>query len=146
MIIINPLNYTNYVKDDAIELLKNELGWQYYGGKHYESRFTKFFQSYYLPVKFNFDKRRAHLSSLIISGQISRDEALHRMNENLYSEKEINYDLEYVAKKLDWSVTEFKAIIDLPPNRHKDFPTNENLFHLGMKSRKYFRYLLRQFS
>jgi N-acetyl sugar amidotransferase len=143
MIIINPLNYINYVKDDAIEILKKELGWQYYGGKHYESRFTKFFQSYYLPLKFNFDKRRAHLSSLIISGQISRYDALKKMGEKLYSENEINYDLEYVAKKLGWSVTEFEEIINLPPNRHEDFATNEILFNLGMKSKKIFRYLLR---
>ena len=143
MKFINPLNYINYRKDDAIETLKKELGWQYYGGKHYESRFTKFFQSYYLPLKFNFDKRRGHLSSLIISGQISRNEALNKMKEEIYSESEISYDLEFVAKKLDWSAQEFKSIINLPPNRHKDFATNEHLFSFGMKSRKYLRYFFR---
>jgi N-acetyl sugar amidotransferase len=136
MIIINPLNYINYNKEEAIEILKNELGWQYYGGKHFESRFTKFFQSYYLPLKFKFDKRRAHLSSLIISGQISRNEALNTMKEDLYSEKEINFDLEYVAKKLDWSEEEFRAIINQPPASHHDFPTNEYLFKFGLKFSK----------
>jgi N-acetyl sugar amidotransferase len=136
MIIINPLNYINYKKDEAIEILKNELGWQYYGGKHYESRFTKFFQSYYLPVKFNFDKRKAHLSSLIISGQMTREDALNKMNENPYSEDEINFDLEYVAKKLGWSAEEFREIISLPPNRHQDFATIEYLFNLGIKFKK----------
>ncbi len=136
MKIINPLNYINYQKDDAISLMKEELGWQYYGGKHYESRFTKFFQSYYLPVKFGFDKRIGHLSSLIISGQMTRDEALTKMEEDVYSEKDINFDLEFVAKKLDWSVDEFKAIINLPPNRHQDFPTSEGLFRLAMKAKK----------
>ena len=72
MKIISPLNYLNYRKNEAIEILTKELGWQYYGGKHHESRFTKFFQSYYLPFKFHFDKRRAHLSSLIVSGQINK--------------------------------------------------------------------------
>jgi predicted DNA-binding ArsR family transcriptional regulator len=139
MKIINPLNYIDYRKDEVIETMKRELGWQYYGGKHHESRFTKFFQSYYLPVKFNFDKRRAHLSSLIVSGQISRDEALNKMKENVYAENEIENDLEYVAKKLDWSPTEFKAIINLPPNRHQDFETNENLFDFGMKSKNYLK-------
>jgi N-acetyl sugar amidotransferase len=143
MKIINPLNYINYRKNEAIQILKNELGWQYYGGKHYESRFTKFFQSYYLPLKFNFDKRRAHLSSLIISGEISRSEALKKMEEELYSEKEINYDLEYVAKKLDWSAKEFREIINLPPNRHKDFATNESLFNFGIKSKEYLKYFLK---
>jgi N-acetyl sugar amidotransferase len=139
MKIINPLNYIDYRKDEVIDTMKRELGWQYYGGKHHESRFTKFFQSYYLPVKFNFDKRRAHLSSLIVSGQISRDEALNKMKENVYAENEIENDLEYVAKKLDWSPTEFKAIINLPPNRHQDFETNENLFDFGMKSKNYLK-------
>ncbi len=143
MKIINPLNYINYRKDDAIETLEKELGWQYYGGKHHESRFTKFFQSYYLPQKFNFDKRRAHLSSLIISGQISRDDALNKINENIYPENEIKYDLEFVAKKLDWSVQEFKEIINLPPNSHKNFATNEYLFNLGMKSKKYLKYIFK---
>lgn len=143
MKIITPLNYVNYRKEDAIETLKKNLDWQYYGGKHYESRFTKFFQSYYLPLKFNFDKRRAHLSSLIISGQITRDEALNKMKEEVYSEKEINYDLEFVAKKLDWSPEEFRAIINMPPGRHRDFATNESLFSFGVKMKKYLKYFLR---
>lgn len=142
MKIITPLNYIDYRKDDVIEFMKKELGWQYYGGKHYESRFTKFFQSYYLPQKFRFDKRRAHLSSLIISGQMSRNTALETMKENVYSMDEIGNDMEYVAKKLDWSIKEFKAIIDLPPHRHQDFPTNEKLFSFGLKSKNYFKKIL----
>ena len=139
MVIINPLNYIDYRKDDAIETLQRELGWQYYGGKHHESRFTKFFQSYYLPLKFNFDKRRAHLSSLIVSGQISREHALDKMKENVYSENEVEHDLEFVAKKLDWSPQAFRSIIDLPSNRHQDFPTNEKLFDFGMKFKEYLK-------
>jgi len=142
MKIINPLNYIDYRKDDVIELMKNELGWQYYGGKHYESRFTKFFQSYYLPHKFRFDKRRAHLSSLIVSGQMSRDKALGLMKADVYSADEIGNDMEYVAKKLDWSLSEFKAILDLPPNRHQDFPTNEKLFSFGLKAKNYLKKIL----
>ncbi len=136
MTIINPLNYIDYRKDAAIEMMQKELDWQYYGGKHYESRFTKFFQSYYLPVKFGYDKRRSHLSSLIVSGQITREEALKIMEQPSYSEKEISFDLEYVAKKLDWSVREFKEIIDQPPHRHQDFATNDRLFTAGAKSKK----------
>jgi len=139
MKIINPLNYIDYRKDDSIETMQNELGWQYYGGKHHESRFTKFFQSYYLPHKFNFDKRRAHLSSLIVSRQITRTEALTKMKEEVYLENEIVNDLECVAKKLDWSPQEFRAIIDLPPNRHQDFPTIEGLFRFGLKSKAFLK-------
>jgi N-acetyl sugar amidotransferase len=143
MQIINPLNYIDYRKNEAIETMKTETGWQYYGGKHYESRFTKFFQSYYLPLKFNFDKRRAHLSSLIISEQISRDEALEKMKENVYYENEVGNDLEFVAKKLDWSPEEFRAIIDLPPNRHQNFPTNEYLFNFGLRTKNYLKNILK---
>jgi len=135
MKIINPLNYIDYRKDRAIETMKEELGWQYYGGKHYESRFTKFFQSYYLPVKFNIDKRRAHLSSMVVSGQLPRQEALEIIKEKVYNEGEIENDLEYVAKKLDWSPDEFKAIIALSPRHHQDFPTNESLFRFALKSK-----------
>jgi len=143
MKIINPLNYIDYKKDEAIETMQNELGWQYYGGKHHESRFTKFFQSYYLPVKFGYDKRRAHLSSMIVSGQTSRENALELMKEKIYSEKEIISDMEYVAKKLDWSPAEFKAILELPPRRHQDFPTNEGLFRFGLKSKEYLKRIFR---
>jgi len=143
MKIINPLNYIDYRKDDAIETMKSELGWQYYGGKHHESRFTKFFQSYYLPVKFGYDKRRAHLSSMIVSGQIMRESALELIKDKVYSENEIVNDMEYVAKKLDWSPAEFRAILELPPNRHQDFPSNENLFRFGLKSKDFLKRIFR---
>lgn len=139
MQIITPLNFIDYRKNDVIELMKRELGWQYYGGKHYESRFTKFFQSYYLPQKFKFDKRRAHLSSLIVSDQLSRDEALKIMNEKVYNDEEIGNDMEYVAKKLDWSLKEFRSILELPPHKHQDFPTNESLFRFGLNAKNYFK-------
>lgn len=134
--IISPLNYINYNKEEAIDILTRELGWQYYGGKHHESRFTKFFQSYYLPYKFSIDKKRAHLSSLIISGQLPRDEALRIMNEKKYSEAEMNDDLEYVAKKLDWTPAEFREIIDQPPRRHTEFASNDRLFKIGVRAKR----------
>ncbi|MCU0472648.1 MAG: N-acetyl sugar amidotransferase [Bacteroidales bacterium] len=142
MNILSPLNYFNYRKEEAIDILTRELGWKYYGGKHYESRFTKFFQSYYLPYKFNFDKRRAHLSSLVISGQMKRSEALEAMKEFSYSENEINDDIDYVAKKLDWSPQEFRNIIDLPPREHREFANLDHLFNLGIKAKRMVRKIL----
>ncbi|MHC1703824.1 MAG: N-acetyl sugar amidotransferase [Tenuifilaceae bacterium] len=142
MTIVNPLNYINYRKEEAIEFMKENLGWEYYGGKHYESRFTKFYQSYYLPTKFKFDKRRGHLSSLIMSRQLTRDQALNTMKESVYSESEIEYDLEYIAKKLDWTPQEFKDIINQPPKRHQDFPTNEFIFSFGLKLKNYISRIL----
>jgi len=136
MNIINPLNYIDYRREAVIDTMKKELGWQYYGGKHFESRFTKFFQSYYLPLKFGYDKRRAHLSSLIMSGQITRDDAINEMNGSPYPENEIRHDIEYVAKKLGWTVDEFSEIISLPPAAHKDLPNNESLFELGRQVKR----------
>lgn len=133
MKIIYPLNYIEYNKELAIEKMRTELDWHYYGGKHFESRFTKFFQSYYLPVKFNIDKRRGHLSSMIISGQLDRAEALKLMNEKVTAEDEIENEIEFVAKKLDWTLKELKNIISLPPHRHEDYPTNDALFSLAAK-------------
>ncbi len=137
MKVINPLNYIDYRKEEAIKVLNSELGWKYYGEKHFESRFTKFFQSYYLPVKFGFDKRRAHYSSLIISGQLTRDRALEKMKENSYSESELFGDLEYIAKKLDWSAEEFREIINLPPAAHEDFASDKYIFDLGLKIKRF---------
>jgi N-acetyl sugar amidotransferase len=139
MKILSPLNYFDYRKDEAIDILSKEFGWKYYGGKHHESRFTKFFQNYYLPYKFGFDKRRAHLSSLVISGQMTRDEALKSVQDHTYTEPEISDDLEYVAKKLDWTPLEFREIIGLPPARHKDFPNNDLLFSLGIRIKRLVR-------
>ena len=141
MKILSPLNYLNYRKDEAMDLLSRDLGWKYYGSKHNESRFTKFFQNYYLPHKFGFDKRRAHLSSLVISGQMSRDEALEAMKVSACTGSEINDDLEYVAKKLDWTPQEFRDIIALPPRMHKDFANNDFLFNTGIRTKR----LLRKF-
>lgn len=137
MKILYPLNYIDYKKENAMEIMKNELGWQYYGGKHYESRFTKFFQSYYLPVKFNIDKRKAHYSSLIIAGQMSRFEALTAISEPSYSH--IDEDLEYVAKKLDWTPEEFMQVLARDPQKHQDYPSNKKLFTLGIKLKSYFK-------
>jgi N-acetyl sugar amidotransferase len=119
------LNLIDYNKQDAMDLLQKEYGWRYYGGKHYESRFTKFFQSYYLPTRFGFDKRKAHLSSLIVSGQITREEALVELAKPLYTEFELEGDKEYIRKKLDLTEEEFETILTQPLKTYKDYPSNE---------------------
>jgi hypothetical protein len=122
---INPLNYIDYNKSKAISFLQKEMGWQYYGGKHYESVFTKFFQSYYLPKRFGYDKRLAHLSSLILSGEISRDEALVEIEQPLYNEKSLKQDIDYICKKLDIDIEYFENLLNAPKRSHKDFANNE---------------------
>ena len=121
MEIIRPLNYLNYNKDKAIEILEKEIGWKYYGGKHYESRFTKFFQGYWLPEKFGFDKRKAHLSSLILSDQITRDEALKELQKSPFDKKFLQEDIDYIAKKLEISTEEFLLLMKSSTNHFKNF-------------------------
>lgn len=118
------LNYVPYNKEEVKLFITDNLGWKDYGGKHFESRFTKFFQSYYLPVKFGFDKRRAHLSNLIASGQISREEALQELDSLPYDASEISADKEYFIKKLGFSADEWREIMESKPKKHSDFKSD----------------------
>jgi hypothetical protein len=119
------LNYIPYVKEEAMNVLQNKLGWQYYGGKHYESIYTRFFQGYILPRKFGIDKRRAHFSTLICSGQMSRDAALEEMKNDPYPEAMMREDREYVRKKFGLTESEFEQIMALPIKTHHDYPNYE---------------------
>jgi hypothetical protein len=121
--IIRILNYVSYNKQGAIDVLENELGWRYYGGKHYESIYTRFFQGYFLPRKFNIDKRRAHLSTLICSRQVTREEALEEMKNPPYTGYMLEEDMEYVLKKLELTENEFQQIMSLPVKTHRDYAT-----------------------
>ena len=122
------LNYVDYNKKEAKKLLISEFGWEDYGGKHYESIFTKFYQAYILPTKFNIDKRKAHLSTLICSGQISREEALEELKKPLYVADELERDKEYVLKKLGLSEKEFEDLMKLPVKEHQEYKTDEWIF------------------
>lgn len=121
---ISILNYVPYNKAEIKEIIKKELDWRDYGGKHYESIFTKFYQAYILPEKFHIDKRKAHLSTLICSGQITKEEAVAELEMPLYDPKELEADKEYVLKKLGLSQEEFEAIMALPVRQHEAFKTD----------------------
>jgi hypothetical protein len=123
-----PINMVNYSKTKVMEELKKEFDWQYYGGKHYESVFTKFYQAYILPLKFNVDKRKVHLSALIRNGEITKEEALQALKADLYNPLELVNDKQYVLKKLDFSEEEFDKIMKEKPNRHADFGFEELKF------------------
>jgi N-acetyl sugar amidotransferase len=124
---IHILNYIDYDKDAAMALIQDELGWKYYGGKHFESIYTRFFQAYILPQKFNIDKRRAHLSTLILSRQLTRDEAMREMNEIIYPENLLKDDKEYVMKKLDLTVEEFDKMMNNGTKTFHDYKTHYGL-------------------
>ncbi len=118
------LNYFDYSRGGAIEALERELGWQSYGGKHFESLFTRFYQAHYLPVKFGVDKRRAHLSAQICSGQTTRERALAELEAPVYPPRDLAHDRDYLLKKLGFSEREWAAIMADPPRSHHDFPSD----------------------
>jgi len=117
------LNYIDYNKSRALQVLQEELGWRYYGGKHYESIYTRFYQGYILPVKFGFDKRRCHLSSLVCSGEITREQALDELKIPPYSPSMQEEDYEYVTKKLGFTEDEFSAVMNAPKKSYWDYPS-----------------------
>jgi N-acetyl sugar amidotransferase len=120
---VNILDYVDYVKKDAIKILESELGWQYYGGKHFESIYTRFFQGYILPKKFGYDKRRGHYSSLICSGEMTREQALEALKEPPYPLEMQEADKEYVIKKFGITEEEFGRIMALPKKTIYDYPS-----------------------
>lgn len=132
---IKILDYIAYNKKRAKETLQRELRWRDYGGKHYESIFTRFYQAYILPNKFNIDKRKAHLSTLICSGQISREEALQELSRPICDSDKIINDMEFFLKKLDLSPDEFNNIMMSPPKSENDYPSNKMLFDFIRKIR-----------
>ncbi len=125
---VSILNYLPYDKDKAKEELKKELGWRDYGGKHFESVFTRFYQGYILPVKFHVDKRKAHLSTLICSGQLSRGEALRELERPLYQEEQLRADYDFVIKKLELTKEEFEKIMNAPTHLHSDYPVETEIY------------------
>jgi N-acetyl sugar amidotransferase len=135
---INILNYIDYNKQNAIKELEEKVGWQYYGGKHYESVFTQFFQAYVLPTKFGFDKRRAHLSSLICSGQITREQALSELEKPLYNETLLQEHIDYITKKWEIAREEFERIMSLPSKKHEDYPSNKKWMERAVRLKNKF--------
>lgn len=120
--IIPLLNMVPYNKEAAIQVLQQELNWQHPGGKHFESLFTRLYQTYILPVKFRVDKRKAHLSNLIQSGQLSRGEALSALAAEIISPEALDTDMHRVLDKLDLSQEEFRRLMNIPPKCHDDYP------------------------
>lgn len=135
---IKLLNYLPYNKAEAKRTIIRELGWRDYGGKHYESVFTRFFQGYYLPVKFGYDKRRAHLASLINAGQVTREEALQELLHPTYDPQLQADDKAFVAKKLGVSVAELDGIFGQPNKDYTDYASNAKLLDFGLRMKRIF--------
>jgi hypothetical protein len=129
--VVRPLNYVPYTKEKAIQLLVGKFGWQPYPQKHFESRFTRFYEGYWLPRKFGFDVRRVQYSSLIVTKQMTRDEALEKLKSPALDEITVRQEFEYVATKLGISVAELQGYMDGPNKTYKDYRSREGLYAMG---------------
>lgn len=131
--VVTPLNYVPYHKEDAMQLLAEQFGWQTYPQKHFESRFTKFYEGYWLPKKFGYDTRKVQYSSLILTEQMTREEALEKLSRLPYDENTIAQDFEYIATKLGISIAELQRYMDAPNKFVRDYKSQEALFSIGSK-------------
>ena len=129
--VYKPLNFLPYIKNDAEKLLQEKFGWEPFQHKHHESRFTRFYEDFWLPQKFGFEKRRAHFSSLILTGQMTRDEAMQRISKPELDEKTLKNEFDYVANKLDFAVDELQKIFEGPNKTFKDYRNKRWLVNLG---------------
>ena len=133
---IQILNYYSFDREHVISRIKNELGWEDYGGKHHESVFTRFYQAYILPEKFQIDKRLAHLSNLICAGQMSREQAISKLAEPVYDVNGLEQDLVFVTKKLGFSEADFEDYIQKPPRSHYEFKSDDKMIEFLLKVRQ----------
>jgi len=133
MHVFNPLNHIPFLKKDAENILGTKFGWEKFSHKHHESVFTRFFEDFWLPKKFGFDRRKVHFSSLILTGQMTRSEALKRLKFPEMTERNIANEFEYVAQKLDITVQELQAIFDGENKTFRDYKNKRNWIGLGAK-------------
>lgn len=135
--VVKPLNYFPYIKEQAMQVLAKEYGWIPYPQKHFESRFTKFYEGYWLPKKFGYDTRKVQYSSLILTGQMTREEALDKLKSPAISDEDAKHDFEYIATKLDISIEELQKYFEQPNKTYKDYKNQQSLFDLGAKVLKF---------
>lgn len=136
---VNLLNYISYEKSKAIQVLERECGWRPYPQKHYESVWTRFYQGVYLVEKFGFDKRKPHLSTLINSGQLSREDALHEISGDIYSPVLVKQDRDYVLKKFSLTESDYQILLHTPVKAHLDYPTLSFLYLRSSRLLDFFR-------
>ena len=133
MKVIKPLNYVPYNKANTEDFLQKKFGWKKFQHKHHESRFTRFYEDYWLPRKFGFDKRKAHFSSLILTGQMSREEALERLKHSELDEQTLKNEFEFVANKLGLEVNELLDLFNGENKTFRDYKNNRSLIQFGAK-------------
>lgn len=136
--LIRPLDFMPYDKEEATQFLVDEFGYQRYAQKHFESRFTKFYESYWLPKRFGFDTRKVQYSSLIVTGQMTREDALEKLKTQAFDEETIKEDFEYIATKLGITVEELQSYMDAPNKSYKDYKNQMSIYDIGAKVMRFF--------
>jgi hypothetical protein len=127
-----------YDKEDATQFLVDHFGYQRYAQKHFESRFTKFYEAYWLAKKFGYDTRKVQYSSLILTGQMTREEALDKLKTPAHDEEQIAHEFEYIATKLGITVKELQTYMDAPNKTYRDYKNQQGIYELGAKVMRFF--------
>ena len=136
--VVRPLNSGRYVKQEAMQRLQEKFGWQPYPQKHFESRFTRFYEGFWLPARFGYDTRKVQYSSLIVTHQMSRDEALERLKTPPLDADAQRQEFEYVATKLGITVAELQSYLEMPKKTFRDYKSQEGIYALGAKVMRFF--------
>ncbi|RMA79536.1 N-acetyl sugar amidotransferase [Umboniibacter marinipuniceus] len=131
--VTRPLDFMKYDKEAATRLLEERFGYQRYPQKHFESRFTRFYEGYWLPKKFGYDTRKVQFSSLILTGQMTRDEALEQLNQPAMTDDQVRQEFEYIANKLGITTKELQGYLDAPNKSYKDYKSMQNIYDVGAK-------------
>jgi len=131
--VVKPLDYRPFIKEEALNLLEKEYGWKPYPQKHFESRFTKFYEGYWLNERFGFDTRKVQYSSLILTGQMTRDIAIEKLKKPSYNAEVIDDEFNYIATKLGITSTELKQYFNMPKKFYWDYKNQQNIFKLGAR-------------
>jgi N-acetyl sugar amidotransferase len=134
--VVKPLNYMPYIKSDALRLLAERYGWKPYPQKHFESRFTKFYEGYWLPERFGFDTRRVQYSSLILTKQMTREQALEKLKKPAYNPDTIDDEFNYIATKLGITSEELRGYFNAPKKFYQDYKNQQTMFKAGAKALK----------
>lgn len=145
MKIIQPLNLIPYLKEDIIKELNDRFGWERYKNKHFENIFTRFYEGYWLVNKFGYDKRRAHFSSLIVTGQLAREDALEMLKQPPYPVEEAMQDMEYIANKLGLTRDEFQEIMKGENKTYRDYKSSLTLINVAIKLAQFVGFEKRNF-
>jgi hypothetical protein len=136
--VVKPLNYVPYIKEDALKMLSDVYNWKPYPQKHFESRFTKFYEGYWLTERFGFDTRKTQYSSLILTKQMTRDEALEKLKEPAYDPATIEDEFNYIATKLGITTKKLREYFNMEKKYYWDYKNQLSMFKAGAKMLKYF--------